>query len=111
MHTPAAAAIGDLIARAIAADPDLNQSKFATVLGRHQTSVSRWIRGLNHPERELWPAIEQALNLDEGAIEEAYRGAAPMSTPASDLSALYGRIDELERTVARLAALLESVDE
>lgn len=52
-----------------------SQSALADALGVRAQTVSKWVSGDVTPEPGRWPAIEAALDLDEGSLRAAHLAA------------------------------------
>ena len=78
----------------------------AEALGLNPSSVSRWARGDDRPDMARWPAIEDFLDLDRGAIARSLGITDTEMSLRQELSDLAAKVDMLQAAVEQLEAHL-----
>jgi hypothetical protein len=100
-------AIGDPAERGV-------KSKIARAVEVEPSTVSRWTKSM--PDPKLWPAIEDAVGLTRGTLQNAYDGELTPALRGNDriqqivaaLALLTRRFDDLERQVAEQSRQLDA---
>jgi transcriptional regulator with XRE-family HTH domain len=90
------AAVNDVIAEELARRGRGARRKLAAAVGVGEDAVSRWASGKNMPTPTLWPAIEEALELEEGALSDA---AAAVNRGGDEPSGIPDSVAEALRTL------------
>lgn len=83
------------------------QKALAETLGINQSSVSNWVNGKSEPAPRMWPAIEQALGLEEHTLAIAYGNVAKVP----DLNDITAQVAELGDLLAAIVDRLELLEE
>ncbi len=94
--------IGDAL-RAQQKAQGLSQRDLGDRFGVDQTTVSRWVRGKQAPERHLWPDLADFLGLELGELTTMLLA----SSPEARLDRLEAQVDELRQLVGELVEALE----
>ena len=62
-----------------------SQRRLAAAIDVSEPSVTKWVKGHDRPTEDKWPAIEHALDLEEGALVRAARADAIGIDPAAGI--------------------------